>query len=82
MADFAMDRYGSYMLKAVHRRDGRVVAESMGAVALSYPVEYLLASGSLLYMTAEVQHEWKHSILPQPGAGGRISLTFRRLKAE
>lgn len=40
-ADFALDRYGSYMLKAVHRRDGKVVAESMGAVALSYPVEYL-----------------------------------------
>ena len=41
IADFALDRYGSYMLKAVHRRDGRVVAESMGAVALSYPTEYL-----------------------------------------
>ncbi len=40
-ADFAIDRYGSYMLKAVHRRDGRVVAESMGAVALPYPSEYL-----------------------------------------
>jgi len=40
-ADFTMDRYGSYMLKAVHRREGRVVAESMGAVALSYPLEYL-----------------------------------------
>lgn len=40
-ADFAVDRYGSYMLKAVHRRDGRVVAESMGAVALPYPAEYL-----------------------------------------
>lgn len=40
-ADFAVDRYGSYLLKAVHRRDGRVVAESMGAVALSYPLEYL-----------------------------------------
>lgn len=40
-ADFAVDRYGSYMLKAVHRRDGQVVAESMGAVALPYPAEYL-----------------------------------------
>jgi uncharacterized membrane protein len=40
-ADFAIDRYGSYMLKAVHRREGRVVAESMGAVALPYPSEYL-----------------------------------------
>jgi len=40
-ADFQVDRYGSYLLKAVHRRDGRVVAESTGAVALSYPEEYL-----------------------------------------
>ena len=29
------------MLKAVHRRDGQVVAESLGAVALPYPTEYL-----------------------------------------
>ena len=39
-ADFAVDRYGSYLLKAVHKRDGRVVAESMGAAALPYPLEY------------------------------------------
>lgn len=43
-------------------------------------VEYTLRSGSLLYMTTEVQHGWKHAILPQPDAGGRISLTFRQLK--
>lgn len=40
-ARFAVDRYGSYLLKAVHRRDGQVVAESLGAVALPYPAEYL-----------------------------------------
>ncbi|HLU66839.1 MAG TPA: VWA domain-containing protein, partial [Kofleriaceae bacterium] len=39
-ADFAVDRYGSYLLKAVHKRDGRVVAESMGSAALPYPLEY------------------------------------------
>jgi Mg-chelatase subunit ChlD len=39
-ADFAVDRYGSYMLKAVHRRGGQVVAESLGAAALPYPEEY------------------------------------------
>jgi hypothetical protein len=33
-------------------------------------------------MTAEVQLAWEHAILPQPGAGGRNSLTFRRLKVE
>jgi alkylated DNA repair dioxygenase AlkB len=48
----------------------------------SLTVEYPLPSGSLLYMTAEVQLGWKHAIRPQPGVGGRISLTFRRLKAE
>lgn len=48
----------------------------------SVTVEYPLVSGSLLYMTAGVQSAWKHAILPQPGAGGRISLTFRRLRAE
>lgn len=40
-ANFAVDRYGSYMLKAVHKRDHKVVAESLGAVALPYPSEYL-----------------------------------------
>ncbi len=46
-AEFALGRYGSYMLKAVHRRNGRVVAESMGAVALSYPTEYLRTTPNL-----------------------------------
>jgi uncharacterized protein YegL len=40
-ADFAFDRYGSYMLKAVHRRGDKVVAESVGAIALPYPAEFL-----------------------------------------
>ena len=40
-ADFRIQKYGSYLLKAVHKRDGKTVAESMGAVALSYPLEYL-----------------------------------------
>jgi Mg-chelatase subunit ChlD len=43
-ADFAVDRYGSYLLKAVHRRDGKVVAESVGSAALPYPREYLSTS--------------------------------------
>lgn len=40
-ADFRIEKYGSYLLKAVHKRDGKTVAESMGSVALSYPLEYL-----------------------------------------
>jgi len=38
-----------------------------------------LAGGSLLYMPAVIQGLWKHGVLPEPGAGPRISLTFRRL---
>ena len=40
-ADFRIQKYGSYLLKAVHKRDGKTVAESLGSVALSYPLEYL-----------------------------------------
>ena len=39
-----------------------------------------MPSGSLLLMPATVQNEWLHGILKQPGAGSRMSLTFRRLK--
>jgi Mg-chelatase subunit ChlD len=45
-ADFAIQRYGSYLLKAVHKREGRTVAESLGSVALSYPLEYLRTTPS------------------------------------
>lgn len=40
-ADFPVDRYGTFLLRAVHRRGGAVVAESVGSVALPYPAEYL-----------------------------------------
>jgi Ca-activated chloride channel homolog len=39
--EFAIDRYGTFVLKAIHQRDGRTVAESLGAVSLPYPAEYL-----------------------------------------
>jgi uncharacterized membrane protein len=39
-AEFLVERYGSYLLKAIHRRDGKIVAESSSAVALPYPAEY------------------------------------------
>ena len=44
LADFPVRSYGSYLLKAVHKRDGKTVAESMGSVALPYPAEYLKTS--------------------------------------
>lgn len=40
-ADFPIERYGSFLLRAVHKRDGKTVAESLGSVALPYPREYL-----------------------------------------
>ncbi|MBI4511364.1 MAG: VWA domain-containing protein [Deltaproteobacteria bacterium] len=40
-AEFPVDRYGTFLLRAVHSRDGHTVAESVGAVALPYPTEYL-----------------------------------------
>lgn len=40
---------------------------------------YLLKSGTLLYMPPHIQQEWKHAILKSEDAGGRISLTFRRI---
>ena len=41
-----------------------------------------LPSGSLLWMCPEMQSEWKHAILTDPtAAGGRISLTFRQMRA-
>ena len=45
------------------------------SVEFSYP----LPSGSLLYMTKEIQDHWLHAIPKAPGAGERISLTFRAI---
>ena len=46
-ADFRIQKYGSYLLKAVHQRNGKTVAESLGSVALSYPLEYLRTTPNL-----------------------------------
>lgn len=46
-AEVALHNYGSFLLKAVHRRNGKTVAESLGSVALSYPLEYLRSTPNL-----------------------------------
>jgi Ca-activated chloride channel family protein len=46
-ADFRIEKYGSFLLKAIHQRGGRTVAESMGSVALSFPLEYLRTTPNL-----------------------------------
>lgn len=42
-------------------------------------INYELPSGSLIYMTQEVQDIWQHSIPKSDTDNGRMSLTFRRL---
>lgn len=44
---------------------------------------YPLLDGSLLFMTAAMQWDWKHANLATDDrVGGRISLTFRRMRVE
>ena len=42
-------------------------------------VDYPLLSGSLFYMSADVQNHWMHSIPNDDSLDGRMSLTFRNL---
>ena len=46
----------------------------------SETVQFQLTSGSLLYMTQEVQKIWQHSIPKSDSENGRMSLTFREIK--
>lgn len=41
---------------------------------------YQLESGSLLYMSEQVQEKWLHAIPKQDNVGPRISLSFRALR--
>jgi alkylated DNA repair dioxygenase AlkB len=41
--------------------------------------EVVLEHGSILVMTEETQRAWTHAILRAPGAGLRISATFRKM---
>ncbi len=42
-------------------------------------IDYKLPSGSLIYMTNEVQDEWQHAIPKSDTKLGRMSLTFRKM---
>ncbi|MBE8727630.1 alpha-ketoglutarate-dependent dioxygenase AlkB [Flavobacterium hungaricum] len=42
-------------------------------------VSYELTSGSLIYMTQEIQDSWQHAIPKSDTENGRISLTFRQI---
>lgn len=39
-----------------------------------------LPTGSLVYMTQEVQDKWQHAIMKDETTKGRISLTFRKIE--
>jgi alkylated DNA repair dioxygenase AlkB len=43
-------------------------------------LSYELTSGSLVYMTQEIQKYWQHSIPKSDTENGRISLTFRQIR--
>jgi uncharacterized membrane protein len=60
-AEFKIQKYGSSLLKAVHKRDGKTVAESMGSVALSYPLEYLRSTPDLEPMQHAAQVSGGHN---------------------
>jgi Ca-activated chloride channel homolog len=51
-ARLPLARYGAFSLRAVHRRDGRVVAESRGRVDYPYPREYAALEPDLGLLTA------------------------------
>jgi alkylated DNA repair dioxygenase AlkB len=42
--------------------------------------DFLLQSGSFIYMSNELQDEWQHSIPKSDTQNGRMSLTFRKMK--
>jgi len=44
-------------------------------------IDYELSSGSLLYMTQDVQRTWEHAIPKSNTSNGRMSLTLRKIVA-
>lgn len=65
-----------------------VVIISLGAVRhmvlrriddLAIRYHYALAPGSAFHMDDSSQTVWQHGILPEPGTGPRIGLSFRRI---
>jgi len=55
-ARMPLDAYGSFALRAVHRRDGRILGTSTGQVSHSYPAEYAVrgASSELLARASDM----------------------------
>jgi Ca-activated chloride channel homolog len=64
-ADFPLDRYGSFALRAVHKVDERVVAESFAQLANPYPREYL-ATGPNAAVLVELARATRGRMDPTP----------------
>lgn len=43
--------------------------------------QFRLQPGSLVLLPEAMQDEWQHAIPREPGAGARISVTFRKLRS-
>ena len=54
-AEVPLDRYGAFSLRAEHRRDGRLVAESRGRADNPYPREYAVLEPDVATLTALAQ---------------------------
>jgi alkylated DNA repair dioxygenase AlkB len=67
IASVSLGEERTFILKHKSRRDLKIV-------------RLRLASGSLLLMRGETQHDWKHGIEKEKRpCGPRINLTFRRI---
>jgi Ca-activated chloride channel homolog len=64
-ADIPLNRYGAFTLRALHRRDGRVVAESHGQVNNPYPREYAVLEPNTVLLTS-LAHATGGSVDPLP----------------
>ena len=77
--DFDVETYGAYRLKVVQKRENKVVAETLGAAALSYPQEYVQTSINEPFLTS-ISTATNGLADPTPGelaAESSNSITFR-----
>lgn len=77
---FAIDRFGSYLLKAVHKREGKTVAESVGSVSLPYAKEYQSteADDTQLIAAAEITGGYADPKAKQLFAPGEDAIEFTK----
>ncbi len=79
-ADFSIERYGSFLLKAVHKLKGNTVAESTGSVSFPFPPEYLgqPPDEERLKLVADVSGGWKAPTPEQLFDAGGETMQFHQ----